>query len=131
VVDVRVSSEAVAQASSQVAAMVEEFTSRRALCDQTVSALVSGPWTGGASSTFHTGWTEWSQGAAKVNGALHGIATLLAEAAAEYAETEGHVTSVSQSSSVVADIPAPGSGGAGASPGVTASTRATSTSGVN
>lgn len=110
-VDVRVSSEAVDEAAAQVDAMVAEFTQRRALCDQTVAALVSGPWTGQASTTFHAGWAQWSAGAVTVSDALHGISTLLAEAAAEYAETEGRVTQVSQSSSVVADIPAPGAGG--------------------
>lgn len=114
-VDVRVSSEAVDEAAAQVSAMVAEFAQRRALCDQTVAALVGGPWTGEASTTFHTGWTEWSAGAAKVSDALHGISTLLAEAASQYAETEGRVTRVSQSSSVVADVPAPGSGGSGRS----------------
>jgi WXG100 family type VII secretion target len=108
VVDVRVSSEAVEQASTSVATMVEEFASRRALCNQTVAALISGPWTGEASSTFHSGWTEWADGAAKVSEALSGISTLLAEASAQYAETEGRVTSVSQSSSVTATIPTPG-----------------------
>lgn len=108
--DVRVSSEAVDTASSRVSAMVEEFTSRHALCDQTVAGLVSGPWTGAAATTFHEGWRTWSEGAAKVGEALAGIATLLAEAAAEYAETEGRVTRVSQSSSLVS---APATTGAG------------------
>ncbi|RKR73935.1 WXG100 family type VII secretion target [Frondihabitans australicus] len=93
--------------------MVEEFTQRHSLCDQTVSALVSGPWTGQASVTFHEGWAEWSEGAAKVSEALHGIATLLAEASAQYAETEGRVTRVSQSSRVVSATPVAGAGGAG------------------
>lgn len=106
-VDVRVSSEAVEEASSRVATMVEEFAARRALCTQTVSALVSGPWTGEAASTFHAGWAEWADGALKVSEALSGISTLLAEAATQYAETEGRVATVSRSSSVVADIPAP------------------------
>ncbi|AMM21511.1 hypothetical protein AX769_16905 [Frondihabitans sp. PAMC 28766] len=105
-VDVRVSSEAVEQASSRVAAMVEEFAGRRALCEQTVTGLVSGPWTGAASTTFHEGWGEWAQGAAEVSEALSGIAALLAEASVQYAETEGHVTSASQSSAVVSATPA-------------------------
>ncbi len=116
--NVTVSSEAVREASSRVSAMVEEFSARHAQADQTVQALVSSSWTGEASTVFHTGWTDWSTGAAKVADALGGIATLLAEAAVEYAETEASVTRVSVSSTVISSTPASGgaSGEASASP---------------
>ena len=99
--DIRVSSEAVHEASSRVADMVAEFDARHTTATNTVSALMSGPWEGPAATAFQTGWVEWSDGAAKVSRALDGIARLLAEASVQYATTEAGVTRESTSSSVV------------------------------
>mgnify|MGYP001556036356 CR=1 FL=1 len=98
--EVRVGTEVVGAAGVRAQALANELTDALSQCDAIAAGLVSGSWTGPASSMFASGWAEWHRGATEVQQALAGIARLLSESAIQYESTESTVTQVSNSSSV-------------------------------
>jgi len=61
-----------------------------------VTNLVGEGWEGAASQQFNALFTEWKNGADQVQQALHGISTLLNQAAGAYSATEEQVRSSMQ-----------------------------------
>ncbi len=99
--EIRVGTEAVSAAGLRAQALASELTDALSQCDTIAANLLTGSWSGPASSMFASGWAEWHRGATEVQQALAGIARLLGESATHYESTESTVTQVSKSSSVV------------------------------
>ncbi len=58
-----------------------------------IAPLVGGDWAGQASAQFNALWEQWQTNARGLNEALQGIAALLGQAGASYAQAEQQIAS--------------------------------------
>lgn len=94
--DFTVASEAVAGTAQRMDGFRQEFESGAQTAQQVVYGVCSASWTGQAADDFARLWQSWSADALVVHGALEQMARVLADTAAEYAQTEAHITSMSE-----------------------------------
>jgi WXG100 family type VII secretion target len=88
---IKVTSEDLANASSQLSTGAQEIDSQLGSMHSLVQELVASDWQGAASSSFETLYQEWNTSAANLRQALDGISKLLSHAASAYASTEQQI----------------------------------------
>jgi WXG100 family type VII secretion target len=88
---IKVTSEDLANASTQLSTGSQEIDSQLSAMHKLVQELVASDWQGAASSSFESLYAEWNTSAANLREALDGISKLLANAASAYASTEQHI----------------------------------------
>lgn len=86
--EVRVSSEALSGASSQLAAGAESIESELQNLKSLVEGLVGSDWSGAASESFHELFGQWDSSAIQLKDALLGLSELLEQTAQTYEEQE-------------------------------------------
>jgi WXG100 family type VII secretion target len=88
---IRVTSEDLASAASQLSTGSQEIDSQLSAMRSLVQSLVGSDWQGAASSSFESLYQQWNTSAANLRQALEGISKLLANAATAYANTEQQI----------------------------------------
>ncbi len=88
---IRVTSEDLASAATQLATGSQEIDSQLSGMHNLVQSLVGSDWQGAASSSFENLYQQWNTSAANLRQALDGISKLLANAATAYANTEQQI----------------------------------------
>ncbi len=88
---IKVTSEDLANASSQLNSGSQEIDTQLNTMHSLVQELVSSDWQGAASSSFENLYQEWNVSAANLRQALEGISKLLAQAASTYSATEQQI----------------------------------------
>jgi WXG100 family type VII secretion target len=88
---IKVTSEELANASTQLSSGSQEIDSQLSMMHNLVQDLVASDWQGAASSSFQELYQEWNTSAANLRQALDGISKLLANAASSYATTEQQI----------------------------------------
>lgn len=74
----------------------QEFEAGAQAAQQVVYGVCSVSWNGRAADDFARLWQSWNADALIVHGALEQMARVLADTAAEYAQTEATVTAMSK-----------------------------------
>lgn len=77
-----------AQTRSLVGVAAEALAQERRRVDQSVSALLTGGWTGPAASEYGQAWQEWCRGADEVLAALRRTAELLESTRTTYLSSD-------------------------------------------
>lgn len=88
---IKVTSEDLASASSQLTTGSQEIDGQLNTMHHLVQELVASDWQGSASSSFESLYQEWNTSAANLRQALDGISKLLSDAASAYASTEQQI----------------------------------------
>jgi len=88
---IKVTSEDLANASSQLSTGSQEIDTQLHTMHNLVQDLVDSDWQGAASTSFKDLYQEWNTSAANLRQALDGISKLLANAASAYASTEQQI----------------------------------------
>ena len=89
---IRVTSEDLASAATQLSTGSQEIDSQLSTMRNQVQSLVAGDWQGAASSSFESLYQQWNTSAANLREALDGISKLLANAATAYSTTEQQIS---------------------------------------
>jgi WXG100 family type VII secretion target len=88
---IKVTSEDLANAATQLSTGSQEIDSHLTTMRNLVQSLVAGDWQGAASSSFDGLYQQWNTSAANLREALDGISKLLANAATAYSTTEQQI----------------------------------------
>jgi WXG100 family type VII secretion target len=89
---IRVTSEDLSSAATQLSTGSQEIDSQLSTMRNQVQSLVAGDWQGAASSSFESLYQQWNTSAANLREALDGISKLLANAATAYSTTEQQIS---------------------------------------